>query len=93
MSLLIDVSENGLMSTRQCRPRSEATFCCLIWCTLLRIVYGICILQRADELMAEVDTARAKARNAVELGERTLSEANDTYNTLLGELILSLFSK
>ena len=34
--------------------------------------------------MAEVDAARAKARNAVELGERTLSEANDTLTTLLG---------
>lgn len=45
---------------------------------------GIKHQQRADELMAEVDTARAKARNAVELGERTLSEANETLTTLLG---------
>ena len=43
-------------------------------------------VQRADELMAEVDSARAKARNAVDLGERTLIEANDTLTTLLGKL-------
>ena len=43
-------------------------------------------MQRADELMAEVDSARAKARNAVDLGERTLIEANDTLTTLLGKL-------
>ena len=46
-------------------------------------------VQRADELMAEVDSARAKARNAVDLGERTLIEANDTLTTLLGKLLFT----
>ena len=40
--------------------------------------------------MAEVDAARAKARNAVDLGERTLSEANDTLTTLLGTVSYEL---
>lgn len=42
-------------------------------------------LQRADLLLSEIDAARAKARNAVEMGERTLKEANETLQTLLGK--------
>lgn len=40
--------------------------------------------QRADDLLAEADAARAKAKNAVQLGEKTLREANETLHTLLG---------
>ena len=35
--------------------------------------------------MSEVDAARAKALNAVQMGERTLKEANETLQTLLGK--------
>lgn len=47
---------------------------------------GDYFLQRADGLLADVDSARAKARNAVEMGERTLKEANETLQTLLGKV-------
>ncbi|WAR30636.1 LAMC1-like protein [Mya arenaria] len=40
--------------------------------------------QRADLLLAEVDAARARARDAVNKGEQTLREANETLQTLLG---------
>ncbi|ESP04836.1 hypothetical protein LOTGIDRAFT_211656 [Lottia gigantea] len=45
---------------------------------------GVRLQQRADELLAEVDAARATARNAVDLGEKTLKEANETLATLKG---------
>ena len=40
-----------------------------------------------DELLAEVDAARDVARKAVESGEQTLREANETLQTLLGRCI------
>ncbi|KAH3798034.1 laminin subunit gamma-1-like [Dreissena polymorpha] len=45
---------------------------------------GITHQQRADLLLSEVDAARAKALKAVETGEETLREANETLQTLLG---------
>ncbi|KAL4219663.1 Laminin-type epidermal growth factor-like domai [Mactra antiquata] len=45
---------------------------------------GIQHQQRADGLLADVDSARAIAKNAVDMGERTLSEANETLQTLQG---------
>ncbi|OWF54908.1 laminin subunit gamma-1-like [Mizuhopecten yessoensis] len=39
--------------------------------------------QRIDELLAEVDAARAMAREAVDKAEKTLQEANNTLQTLL----------
>ena len=47
-------------------------------------------LQKADLLLSEIDAARAKAREAVEMGERTLREANETLQTLLGKVHLLL---
>lgn len=45
----------------------------------------LCFLfQRVDEFLAEVDAARDVARKAVESGEKTLREANETLETLLG---------
>lgn len=46
----------------------------------------LCFLfQRVDEFLAEVDAARDVARKAVESGEKTLREANETLETLLGK--------
>lgn len=40
--------------------------------------------QVAASLLADVDAARVRARNAVELAENTLKEANNTLRTLEG---------
>ncbi|KAL3871372.1 hypothetical protein ACJMK2_039377 [Sinanodonta woodiana] len=40
--------------------------------------------QRADELLAEVDAARAQAGKAVRMGDKTLKEANETLQILQG---------
>ncbi|XP_041371142.1 laminin subunit gamma-1-like [Gigantopelta aegis] len=44
---------------------------------------GIRLQQTTDELLAEVDAARATARDAVDMGETTLKEANETLKTLI----------
>lgn len=44
---------------------------------------GTVLQQRVDELLAEVDAARDVARRAVQAGEQTLREANNTLQTLL----------
>lgn len=41
-------------------------------------------LQKVDELLAEVDVARTLAREAVARAEKTLAEANETLQILLG---------
>lgn len=48
-----------------------------------------------DELLAEVDVARTLAREAVARAEKTLAEANETLQILLGRylmLVLVYFS-
>lgn len=48
-------------------------------------------LQKVDELLAEVDVARTLAREAVARAEKTLAEANETLQILLGrDLMLVL---
>lgn len=42
--------------------------------------------QRADAMLADADAALSKAVDAVELGERTLTEAQGTYRTLQGNI-------
>nr|KAG5699979.1 hypothetical protein BaRGS_001798 [Batillaria attramentaria] len=49
--------------------------------TMLDEGYGL--QRRVDELLADVDSARAVARKAVQSGEQTLREANETLQTLL----------
>lgn len=53
------------------------------------------LLQKVDELLAEVDVARTLAREAVARAEKTLAEANETLQILLGRylmLVLVYFS-
>ncbi len=45
---------------------------------------GLTQQQNADELFSDVDNAHAKAEEAVKLGNKTLEEAQQTYNTLSG---------
>ena len=45
----------------------------------------LCILQLADELLADAHSAHEKAEEAVRLGDKTLREANETLITLKGE--------
>lgn len=40
--------------------------------------------QRADELLADADAAHTQAEEAVQLGNKTLLEAQQTYRTLQG---------
>lgn len=42
--------------------------------------------QQADEMLADADAAKSKAEEAVELGNKTLQEAQQTYRTLQGML-------
>ena len=42
--------------------------------------------QRVDELLADADAAKAKAAEAVRLGDQTLKDAQDTYTTLEGNV-------
>lgn len=42
--------------------------------------------QTADELLADADAAKAKAEEAVLLGNKTLQEAQQTYRTLQSKL-------
>ncbi|PVD22260.1 hypothetical protein C0Q70_18068 [Pomacea canaliculata] len=49
----------------------------------LTLTDGRTLQQRVDEFLAEVDAARDVARKAVESGEKTLREANETLETLL----------
>lgn len=45
-------------------------------------------LQKVDELLAEVDVARTLAREAVARAEKTLAEANETLQILLGRYLM-----
>ncbi|CAB3367583.1 Hypothetical predicted protein [Cloeon dipterum] len=40
--------------------------------------------QKVDELLADVDSANSDAKRAVELGDKTLAEAQETFKTLKG---------
>lgn len=46
------------------------------------------LLQKVDELLAEVDVARTLAREAVARAEKTLAEANETLQILLGRYLM-----
>lgn len=48
-------------------------------------------LQKVDELLAEVDVARTLAREAVARAEKTLAEANETLQILLGRDLMPVF--
>jgi coxsackievirus/adenovirus receptor len=47
--------------------------------------------QRVDELLAEADAAKDKAIKAVELGDKTLKDAQETYSTLEGNILTRSF--
>lgn len=44
-------------------------------------------MQKVDELLAEVDVARTLGREAVTRAEKTLAEANETLQILLGQYL------
>lgn len=62
-----------------------------------QLLVGEDLLQRGEEqqvdladLLADIDLAKVQAENAVELGDKTLEEAKDTYETLSRKFIILL---